>query len=70
MLDDLDAQLRSAGIEPADGLEHIRPIRLGTWVGGDRDGNPNVSSTVTMDALRLYADRALRYQMQVVDQLI
>ena len=23
-----------------------------------------------MDALRLYADRALRYQMQVVDQLI
>ena len=67
VLDDLDAQLRSAGIEPAPGL---RPIRLGTWVGGDRDGNPNVSSAVTMDALRLYADRALRYQMQVVDQLI
>jgi phosphoenolpyruvate carboxylase len=67
VLDDLDAQLRSAGIEPA--LE-LRPIRLGTWVGGDRDGNPNVSPTVTMDALRLYADRALRYQMDVVDQLI
>jgi phosphoenolpyruvate carboxylase len=70
VLDDLDAQLRSAGIEPAEGLENIRPIRLGTWVGGDRDGNPNVSSAVTMDALRLYADRALRYQMHVVDQLI
>ncbi len=67
VLDDLDAQLRSAGLEPPPDL---RPIRLGTWVGGDRDGNPNVSSTVTMDALRLYADRALRYQMEVIDQLI
>jgi phosphoenolpyruvate carboxylase len=67
VLDDLDAQLRGAGLEPPPDL---RPIRLGTWVGGDRDGNPNVSSSVTMDALRLYADRALRYQMEVVDQLI
>ncbi|HEX4430566.1 MAG TPA: phosphoenolpyruvate carboxylase [Frankiaceae bacterium] len=67
VLDDLDGQLRGAGLEPPPDL---RPIRLGTWVGGDRDGNPNVSSTVTMDALRLYADRALRYQMEVVDQLI
>ncbi len=67
VLDDLDAQLRSAGLGPATDL---RPIRLGTWVGGDRDGNPNVSSAATMDALRLYADRALRYQMDVVDQLI
>ena len=56
LLDDLDAQLRRVGIVPPPDL---RPIRLGTWVGGDRDGNPNVSSTVTMDALRLYADRAL-----------
>jgi phosphoenolpyruvate carboxylase len=67
VLDDLDVQLRAAGIDPPAGL---RPIRLGTWVGGDRDGNPNVSSTVTMDALRLYADRALRYQIEVVDELI
>ena len=67
VLDDLDAQLRRADLEPPPDL---RPIRLGTWVGGDRDGNPNVSSSVTMDALRLYADRALRYQMEVVDQLI
>jgi phosphoenolpyruvate carboxylase len=67
VLDDLDATLRGAGIEPP---RELRPIRLGTWVGGDRDGNPNVSSTVTMDALRLYADRALRFQMDVVDQLI
>jgi phosphoenolpyruvate carboxylase len=67
LLEDLDAQLRRVGLAPPP---DSRPIRLGTWVGGDRDGNPNVSSTVTMDALRLYADRAIRYQMSVMDELI
>ena len=61
LLEDLDAQLRRVGLAPPP---DSRPIRLGTWVGGDRDGNPNVSSTVTMDALRLYADRAIRYQLE------
>ncbi len=67
LLDDLDAQLRRVGIVPPP---EARPIRLGTWVGGDRDGNPNVSGAVTMDALRLYADRAIRYQIEVVEELI
>ncbi len=67
LLDDLDAQLRRIDLAPPPGA---RPIRLGTWVGGDRDGNPNVSGAVTMDALRLYADRGLRYQMSVMDTLI
>ncbi len=36
-----------------------RPVRLGSWVGGDRDGNPNVTPWVTADALRLYKRGAL-----------
>ena len=67
LIDDLRAQLARIGIELPD---DARPIRLGTWVGGDRDGNPNVSGAVTMDALRLYADRGIRYQTAVVDDLI
>ena len=50
--------------------EQARPIQLGCWVGGDRDGNPNVSPAVTFDSLRLYADRALRIQTTLLDALV
>ena len=67
VLENLDAALAEEGLHLPEGA---RPVRLGSWVGGDRDGNPNVSPGVTMDAMRLYADRALRIQTSMVDQLV
>jgi phosphoenolpyruvate carboxylase len=34
-------------------------LRFGSWVGGDRDGNPNVSAEVTEHTLRLHRETAL-----------
>ncbi|MDQ4116251.1 MAG: phosphoenolpyruvate carboxylase, partial [Actinomycetota bacterium] len=48
--------LRARGIEHP---EPFRPIVLGCWVGGDRDGNPNVTAATTTEAVRIYAERAL-----------
>lgn len=35
-------------------------MRLGTWVGGDRDGNPFVTASVTSDAMAIASEHVLR----------
>jgi phosphoenolpyruvate carboxylase len=35
-------------------------IRLGSWIGGDRDGNPHVTSTTTRQAMAIQSDHVLR----------
>lgn len=67
LFDDLIDEVKKLGAELP--LVSV-PVRFGSWVGGDRDGNPNISPEVTSDVLRLHADRAIRYQMDLVDQLI
>ncbi len=56
LLDDVAAALRSIGGELDPGHS---PIRFGSWVGGDRDGNPNVSPATTRAVLSEQRERAL-----------
>ncbi len=66
LFDELDFQLGRLDITLADGAT---PLRFGTWVGGDRDGNPNVTPEVTLEVLAVQHDHALRELIAAVEEL-
>jgi phosphoenolpyruvate carboxylase len=44
-------------------------LRMGHWIGGDRDGNPNVSAATLQQALARQAEVALRFYLTEVHEL-
>jgi phosphoenolpyruvate carboxylase len=44
-------------------------LRLGSWVGGDRDGNPFVTAEVTRQAMTIQADHVLRALQNATERI-
>lgn len=66
LFDDVDAVLRTIG-GSLDGPQV--PVRFGSWVGGDRDGNPNVTPETTLEVLDFQRGRALRLLVAEIEEL-
>ena len=59
-----------AALEKALGHDGIAPfLRMGQWIGGDRDGNPNVTAETLEYALRRQAELVLRHYLTEVHYL-
>lgn len=64
--DDIAVTLESIGATPDPTLA---PITFGSWVGGDRDGNPNVTPATTVEVVGLHRSRALRILTEELESL-
>ncbi|MDY7087219.1 MAG: phosphoenolpyruvate carboxylase [Actinomycetota bacterium] len=67
VLADLAETLRQLGVETAP---TARPLTFGSWIGGDRDGNPFVTPAVTRDVLLIQHEHGIQATEAAMDQLI
>jgi phosphoenolpyruvate carboxylase len=66
VLDELAAELARIDVTlPLD----ARPLSFGSWIGGDRDGNPNVTPQLTLEILALQHERAIDDALKIIDLL-
>src|SRR5215813_4727785 len=66
--EDLEASLRTYYPE-ADWSAIPTVLRYGSWIGGDRDGNPNVTADVTLQTLATLHQAALQVYLQDIASL-
>jgi len=57
----------AAGVELPEG---VHPLGLGSWMGGDRDGNPNVTPLVTRQTVLVMKERALLRYLGAMRELV
>ena len=67
LLEEFASGLEDGGV---DAPPTLRPVRFGTWVGGDRDGNPFVTAAVTAEVLDLHRTAAVAALISGIDTLI
>ena len=46
-----------------------RPLSFGNWIGGDRDGNPNITADVTTKAMVLQVGHSIRVTIAAMNEL-
>jgi phosphoenolpyruvate carboxylase len=67
---EISASLHAAYDLEIEPLELPVVLRFGSWIGGDRDGNPFVTPEVTRAALQLARGHLLLYYQRRLDQII
>ena len=67
LTDDLADALAEHGVELSP---EATPLLLGSWIGGDRDGNPNVTAAITHEVLELQHLTAIKIAINKIDDLL
>ena len=67
LTDDLASAMEAHGVELSP---EATPLLLGSWIGGDRDGNPNVTAAITHEVLQLQHLTAVKIAIAKIDDLL
>ena len=67
LTDDLAVAMAEHGVELSP---EATPLLLGSWIGGDRDGNPNVTAAITHEVLQLQHLTAIKIAISKIDDLL
>ena len=65
---DLEDQLQASTPQSAC-VEVGSFLRIGSWIGGDRDGNPFVTAEILQETLRAQSTRVLQYYLDELHEL-
>ncbi|CAB4740081.1 unannotated protein [freshwater metagenome] len=66
VLDEFAREVKRIGVELSP---TSRPLSFGTWIGGDRDGNPNVTPDVTRQTLVLQVGHSIRVTLAAMAEI-
>lgn len=66
VLDEFARELKRVGVVVSP---TARPLSFGTWIGGDRDGNPNVTPDVTRKTMVLQVGHAIRVTLDAMNEI-
>ena len=66
VLDDFARELSRLGVTISP---TARPLSFGTWIGGDRKRNPNITAAITRDAITLQIGHFIRAMLAALDPL-
>ena len=66
VLDDFATEVARLGVTISP---TAKPLSFGTWIGGDRDGNPNVTPDVTRETIVVQVGHAIRVISEAMSKL-
>ncbi|MBR0824275.1 phosphoenolpyruvate carboxylase [Bradyrhizobium manausense] len=67
LVNTLEDRLEQSGEQAAAELASF--LRMGSWIGGDRDGNPFVTAEVMRGTLRLQSSRVMQFYLEELHKL-
>ncbi|MCX6431026.1 MAG: phosphoenolpyruvate carboxylase, partial [Actinobacteria bacterium] len=66
VLDEFARELKRIGFDLSP---TARPLSFGTWIGGDRDGNPNVTPDITRETMVLQVGHSIRVTLAAMNEI-